>query len=143
MDYSASGLKLTEQFESCSLTAYQDIKGVWTQGWGHTFGINAASPPITQQQADDWLLEDVQAACIAVNRYVTVSLTQGQFDAMVDWVFNLGVGNFLSSTMLKLLNAGDFAGAAVEIDKWDHSSGQVIAGLLRRRQSETDEFNGV
>jgi lysozyme len=75
-----------------------------------------------------------------VNNLVNVPLTQGQFDALVDFVYNLGVGNFESSTLLRDLNAGDMDAAANEFDKWDHVSGQVVAGLLRRREAETKEF---
>ena len=140
MEYSKTGLLLTEQFESCRLAAYLDSKGVPTIGWGHTFGVNSATPPCTQEQADAWLLEDVQSAVGSVNRLVTAPLTQGEFDAVVDLVFNIGTGNFAQSTLLKLLNAGDFESAALEFDKWSHAGGKIVAGLLRRRQAETDEF---
>lgn len=140
MNYSKDGMKLTESFESCRLTAYQDSKGVWTIGWGHTYGVFAGMT-CTQAQADAWLLADVQNAVIHVNEYVKVTLTQAEFDALVDFAFNVGCGNFHGSTMLRLLNAGDYRGAAVEFDKWDMAGGQVVAGLLRRRQAETNEFN--
>ena len=143
MEYSKTGLLLTEQFESCRLAAYLDSKGVPTIGWGHTFGVNSATPPCTQEQADAWLLEDVQSAVGSVNRLVIAPLTQNEFDAVVDFVFNCGSGNFAGSTMLRLLNAGDYPGAANEFQLWDHASGQVVAGLLRRREAEKTEFNAV
>jgi lysozyme len=96
---------------------------------------------ITQAQADAWLLEDILWAAEVVNRVVTVTLTQGEFDALTDFVFNDGSGNFESSTMLRLLNSGNYAGAAAQFDLWDHAGGQVVAGLLRRRQAETTEFD--
>ena len=142
MEYSQDGLHLTEQFESCRLVAYQDSNGIWTCGWGHTFGVHAGTT-CTQEQADAWLLEDVQSAVGSVNRLVTAPLTQNEFDAVVDFVFNCGNGNFAGSTMLRLLNAGDYSGAANEFDKWDHASGQVIAGLLRRREAEQAEFGAL
>jgi lysozyme len=95
----------------------------------------------TQEQAEQWLQEDVQSAADAVNRLVTVELTQQEFDALVDFTFNLGAGNLQRSTLLRLLNSGDYTGAAAEFQKWDKAGGQVLAGLLRRRQAEADMFD--
>jgi lysozyme len=139
MNYSKKGLALTESFEGLRLTAYQDQVGVWTIGYGHTKGVTRGMT-CTQEQAEQWLLEDVQDAVDAVNELVHVVLSQDQFDALVDFVFNLGAGSFAGSTLLHKLNAEDYEGAAVEFDKWDHAGGQVVAGLLRRRQAETDLF---
>jgi lysozyme len=141
MEYSQSGLKITEQFEACKLVGYADIKGVPTVGYGHTGPGIYVGMQITPLQAEQFLLNDVQWVVHCVNKLVTVVLTQGEFDALCDLVFNIGSGNFAGSTLLKLLNKGDFAHAALEFDKWDKSGGRVIAGLLRRRQAETDEFN--
>ena len=141
MQYSKTGLALTERFEQCRLTAYWDALGkVWTIGWGHTFGVQQGDA-CTQEQADKWLIEDMWAAQSDVNTHVTVLLTQGQFDALADFAFNLGRGALNNSTLLKDLNAGDYDAAAGEFEKWDHAGGQVVAGLLRRRQAEEAEFN--
>jgi len=142
MTYSQTGLHLTEQFESCRLTAYQDTSGVWTIGWGHIAGVKQGDT-CTSDQADAWLQQDIQWAASVVNRAVRVSLTQQEFDALTDFVFNVGSGAFYKSTMLCLLNAGDYQGAADQFDLWDRSGGKVVAGLLRRRQEETQEFEGV
>jgi lysozyme len=138
MVYSKTGQQLTERFESCRLTAYQDVRGIWTIGWGHT----PAAPDMTcsQEQADTWLLSDTQTAQDAVNELVTVPLTQGEFDALVDFVFNVGRGNFKHSTMLEKLNGGNYQAAAAQFDLWDKSGGKIVAGLLRRRQAEANEF---
>jgi lysozyme len=135
-----TGQALTEQFEGCSLTAYQDSAGIWTLGFGHTGGVTQGMT-CTQAQAEAWLLEDIQWAVTVVNNLVTVQLTQGEFDALVDFVFNVGSGNFASSTMLRMLNASNFAGAAGQFARWDLAGGQVVAGLLRRRVAEEGEFN--
>jgi lysozyme len=135
-----TGQALTEQFEGCSLTAYQDSGGVWTIGFGHTAGVTEGMT-CTQAQAEAWLLEDIQWAVSTVQNRVLVPLTQGEFDALVDFVFNVGSGNFASSTMLRMLNAGNFAGAADQFARWDLAGGQVVAGLLRRRIAEEGEFN--
>jgi len=140
MIYSKTGLALTESFEGVKLIAYLDSAGIPTIAFGHTQGVSAGDT-CTMDQAVQWLQEDTQTAVDAVNRLVAVQLTQPEFDALVDFVFNEGQGHFENSTMLKLLNAGDFAGAALQFDAWDLAGGQVVAGLLRRRQAETQEFN--
>jgi lysozyme len=140
MEYSKQGLDLTEGFESCRLTAYQDIKGIWTIGFGHTGPEVVEGLVWTQNQADSQLVLDLTKAEHAVNTLVTVPLTQGQYDALVDFCYNCGIGAFSGSTMLRLLNAGQFDDAANEFQKWSHASGVVVAGLLRRRVAEEDEF---
>lgn len=142
MQYSKGGQHLTESFESCALAAYADPKLGWavpTIGWGHTRGVKRGDT-CTQAQADAWLLEDIQNAVAAVNRLVTVPLTQHEFDALVDFTFNAGQGNFASSTMLRKLNAGDKHGAAAEFARWDMSGGAHMAGLARRRAAEAALF---
>jgi lysozyme len=139
MNYGKDGLALTEQFEGCRLVAYEDQVGVWTIGYGHTKGVRAGMT-CTQAQAEQWLLDDIAEAVAAVNHLVTVPLTQGEFDALVDFVFNLGSGNFASSTLLKKLNAHDIEGAAAEFERWDMAGGVHVAGLLRRRNAERALF---
>jgi lysozyme len=141
MEYSKQGLALTESFESCRQTAYQDIKGIWTIGWGHVGPEVVDGLVWTQNQADTQLVTDLQNAERMVNTYVTVPITQGIFDALVDFAFNLGTNAARGSTLLKLVNAGDMAGAAAQFQLWDHASGVVVAGLLRRRIAEEQEFN--
>lgn len=141
LSYSNYGNTLTKGFEQCRLTAYQDAVGVWTIGWGHTGPEVCAGLVWTQAQADLQLTIDEKNAVAAVNSLVQVILTQHEFDALVDLVFNIGGGNFQSSTLLTKLNTGDYAGAANEFDKWDHAAGRILAGLLKRRQEETNEFN--
>lgn len=138
---SYTGVALTEVFEGLSLVAYQDSRGVWTIGYGHTAGVTEGMT-CTQQQAEDWLIADVQWAVSVVQNDVTVSLTQNEFDALVDFVFNVGSGNFESSTLLADLNAGNYAASADQFQRWDLAGGQVVAGLLRRRIAEENEFNG-
>jgi lysozyme len=138
--YSSNGLHLTEQFEGDRLVAYQDSKGVWTIGYGHTRGV-VPGMTCTQAQADQWLAEDIAWAESEVNKLVhTPLLTQQEFDALVDFTFNCGCGNFDHSTLLKLVNAGDMAHAAEEFEKWDKCGGKVVAGLLRRREAEAAMF---
>jgi len=139
MKYSLQGLQLTEKFEGCRLVAYQDQVGVWTIGYGHTHEVKEGDT-CTQEQAEAWLLEDIAHAEDCVNKSVKVPLTQGEFDGLVDLVFNIGSGNFLKSTLLKLLNQGDKDAAALQFPRWDHAGGKENAGLLRRREAEEAEF---
>ena len=161
MTYSKFGLALTERFESCRLTAYWDSKGnVWTIGWGTTGVVQrdsglvetiASGMTCTELEADRWAAERTAKAAEAVNALVRVAalnaealkagvVTQGEFDALVDFAYNLGLGALEGSTLLRLLNSGDYAGASGEFEKWDHAGGQVLAGLLRRRVAEQAEF---
>lgn len=143
MIYSKTGLALTQRFESCKLIAYQDERGVWTIGWGHTGTNVSAGDTITQEQADALLAQDTFTAQECVSRLVRKKLNQEEFDALVDFVFNIGCGAFLRSTMLCLLNDGDMQVAAKQFDEWDWAGGSKVAGLLRRRQDETNEFLGT
>ncbi|HUO59490.1 MAG TPA: lysozyme [Candidatus Acidoferrales bacterium] len=138
MEYSQTGLQLTEQFEGCKLTSYQDSGGVWTIGYGHTRGVHAAMT-CTQEQAEQWLKEDIALAVQHVNLCLTHEVPQGLFDALVDFAFNCGPGNLDASRLLKLVNAGAYKTALEELPKWDHCAGKVLDGLLRRRLAEKAE----
>jgi len=142
MEYSSEGLHLTEQFEGCKLTAYLDQVGVPTIGYGHTAGVKMGDT-ITQEQAEHFLQEDI-AVCVAeINRHVGVTLTQGEFDALVDFAFNLGFHALETSTLWKLIQAHDFAGAAAQFPRWDKAGGKKVEGLLRRRLAEQAEFSAA
>ena len=85
-------------------------------------------------------MQDTKKAAATVNAKVTSDITQEEFDALVDFVFNVGAGNFAASTLLKKVNAGDIHGAAAEFEKWDMAAGKHMAGLLKRRHAEAEEF---
>jgi len=138
--YSGAGLKLTENFEGLKLVAYQDQRGIWTIGYGHTAGVYKGMI-CTEEQAAVWLQQDILWASSVVNRLVTVELTQSEFDALTDFTFNLGSGNFQESTLLKYLNAGNYTGAAEQFPVWDLCAGQVDPGLKNRRLGEQQLFN--
>lgn len=140
MRYSDTGLNLTEREEHLVLVAYQDQGGVWTNGWGHTGPDVHPGQVITRQQAITWLQDDTQKAVNAVNASVRVNLTQQEFDSLVDFTFNVGIHAFETSTLLKLLNAGNYAGANAAFKSWVFVKGQVNKGLFNRRQAEQDEF---
>jgi lysozyme len=135
-------MALTESFEGCRLAAYLDSVGVPTIGYGHTRGVHLGMT-CDQPQAERWLIEDKAAAEANVNRAITIPITQGEFDALVDFDFNLGDGALNGSTLLKLVKAGRFDDAAKEFPRWDMAGGHHVAGLLRRRLAEQAEFTGA
>src|ERR1700677_4572384 len=125
----AAGLALIKSFEQCKLTAYQDQRGVWTVGWGHTGPAVTAQSVCSQADADAWLAQDTLTAQKAVNATVDVAITQNQFDALCSLCFNIGSSNFSNSSLLRILNAGDTTGAADQFLVWNHVDGAVNAGL--------------
>lgn len=135
-----AGLELTEAHEGCRLTAYRDAVGVLTIGWGHTGHDVHDGLTITREQAEELLRQDMLIAEMCVNADVTMPLTQNQFDALVDLVFNIGCASFGSSTLRHKLNLGDYRGAAAEFGKWNHAGGEVLEGLTRRRAAEAELF---
>jgi lysozyme len=145
MEYSKSGLHLTEHFEGCRLTAYPDPGSggdPWTIGYGHTGPDVSPGLVITQEQAEEFLRQDVAKAAADVNARVKIEITQDEFDALVDFAFNCGCGNLNNSTLLRKLNAGDVEGAAEEFLKWDMAAGKHLAGLAKRREAEKELFLG-
>lgn len=140
MHLSSRGLSLMRSFEALKLEAYQDQHGVWTIGWGHTAGVKEGET-CTAEQAGDWQQQDVLTAENAVNRYVDVALNQNQFDALVDFTYNLGAGSLQGSTLLHLLNQHLYSAAALEFPKWNHCGGVEDPGLTRRRAAEQELFN--
>ncbi len=139
MNISSNGILFIRQWEGCNLTSYQDGGEVWTMGWGHTCGV-AAGQTITQAQADQLLLDDLQPVESTLNGKVSVPMSQNQFDALASFTFNLGNAALSGSTLLKLLNRADYQGAANEFPKWDHDNGKVVQGLLNRRLAEQSLF---
>ena len=137
--YTKDGLGLTESFEGCKLTAYQDQVRVWTIGYGHTLDV-AEGQTCTKAEAEEFLSDDVQKCVYAINRDVKVELDQNEFNALVDFAFNLGIGALEHSTLWKLVQAGDFNAAAEQFIKWDRAGGKEVAGLMRRRLAEKAEF---
>ena len=141
---SQNGILFIRKNEGVRLSVYND-NGHPAIGYGHDLtqheivsGVYVNG--ITIDQAAALIQADLTARYEPTVNELAPQANQNQFDALVDFVFNAGVGNFASSTMLRLLNQGQFVLASAEFDKWDHAGGQVVAGLLRRRQAETNEF---
>lgn len=139
MEISNRGIELIKKFEGLRLTAYRCSAGVLTIGYGHTRGVKAGDL-ITARQADEFLREDVRSAELVVNLDVKVWLSQGQFDALVSFVFNLGAGNFVKSTLLRKLNDGNYVGAADQFGRWIYAGKTELPGLIRRRAAERELF---
>lgn len=141
MQYSERGLDLTREFEGCRFRAYLDGGGVPTIGYGHTKGVKLGDE-CDMAQAVKWLRDDVGEAVGDVSGAVKVPLNQSQFDALVDFAFNLGGPALRGSTLLRLLNAGDYSGAAAQFGRWNKDNGKVVPGLTRRRAAEEKLFRG-
>nr|WP_249429804.1 lysozyme [Enterobacter kobei] len=144
MQTSDKGIALIKQFEGCKLTAYQDSVGVWTIGYGWTQPVDCkpirAGMTIKQEAAERLLKTGLVSYESDVSRLVKVGLNQGQFDALVSFVYNLGARSLSTSTLLRKLNAGDYAGAADEFLRWNKAGGKVLNGLTRRREAERALF---
>lgn len=139
---SPAGLKLIEDFEGYWPDWYLDSVGVRTIGFGHTDEAlpKGISIPLSRDEAVALLRADLRGYEAAVDRLVKVPLTQPQRDALVSFTFNLGAGALGGSTLLRKLNARDYAGAQEEFGKWVHGGGKVLPGLVRRRKAEADLF---
>lgn len=139
MRHSKSALELTERFEGVRLTAYRDVRGVLTIGYGHTRDVFDGQTCSTAQ-ALAWLGEDYANAERCTNYGVKVGLNQEEFDALVDFVFNVGCVAFYHSTLLRYINRLDWTKAVKQFLEWDYAGGKVCAGLLARRRAESDLF---
>ena len=136
MKCSQEGLALIKKFEGCRLKAYRCSANVLTIGYGHTGGVKE-DDTISQPEADELLENDIAKFEEYVSDNVIVELKQYQFDALVAWTFNLGVGNLRSSTMLKKLNEyGDYDSVPSEMKRWNKAGGKTLDGLIRRRKAE-------
>lgn len=157
MRTSQNGIAVLKYFESCSLTAYPDpaTGGVpWTIGWGHTGPEVVPGLVWSQAQADAQLATDLISREIAICSAVTAPITQGQFDALVSFLYNVGQGkqgvkdglmvlkNGNQSSLLRLTNAGDVAGAVAQFKFWNRANGVPMRGLTRRRAAEAALYTG-
>lgn len=140
MKVSNIGINLIKEFESCKLSAYKCSAGVWTVGWGSTGSAITDGTTWTQAQADARLAQDLAVFERGVDGSVHVELTQNMFNALVSLSYNIGLGDFHKSTLLKLLNVGDYAGAADQFLVWNKAGGKISKGLQRRRIAERKLF---
>lgn len=141
MQISQAGIDLIRSFEGLKYDAYLDAVGVPTIGYGHTRDVKMGDK-VDDIGAMIFLMDDIAVSKKDVDRLVTVLLTQGQFDALVSFAFNLGGGNLASSTLLRKLNVDDYSGAADEFGRWVYAGKTKLAGLVRRREAERKLFLG-
>jgi lysozyme len=137
MEFSAAGMDLLKRSEGFRGHVYKDVAGLPTIGYGHRLHPDESYPGgIAEPLAAELLARDVRGAQLAVQNLVKVPLTQGQFDALVDFCFNLGAGRLAASTLLKALNRGRYDDAAQQLLCWDLAGGQESPGLKTRREAE-------
>jgi len=141
MKISKEGIALIKKFEGIELEAYQDSVGVWTIGYGHTKGVKEGDN-ISLKKAEQMLEEELVEYEGYINNMVELGLEQNQFDALVAWVFNLGPTNFKESTLLKVLNEGKYNEVPAQMRRWNKANGEVLDGLVRRREAEAKMFAG-
>lgn len=139
MNISNNGMQFICRWEGVRYEAYQDTGGVWTLGYGHTRGVRSGQR-CSEEDAQAFLRSDLQSVETALAQKVTVPISQGQYDALASFVFNIGTSAFSQSTLLNKLQQRDYAGAAGEFPRWCHDNGRVINGLLARREAEQAMF---
>lgn len=137
MTTSQAGRDLIKKYEGLRLKAYKCPAGVWTVGYGHTRGVTS-STEISQSMADLFLQDDIRPLERHINK-LGINFRQGQFDALVSFMFNLGEGNFNKSTLKKkILAGGNDEDIAAEFKKWNKAGGKVLDGLTKRREEEAE-----
>lgn len=134
MQTSEKGVAMIKGFEGFSSIPYLCPAGVWTQGYGHAIGVTRDSPIINRSEAESLLLHDLEKFENAVSKLIYVPLKQGQFDALISFVYNLGSGCLQRSTLRQKINRGD--DPVSEFHKWVYAGGRKIPGLIRRRAAE-------
>lgn len=137
---SDNALTLLKSVEGVRLKAYQDGGGVWTIGYGHTGPDVVPGLVISQQRAEELLALDVKKVEDVINSMVKVALTQNQYDALTSFIFNIGGKQFSTSTMLRLINQGQFVLAKDQFARWKYDNGKEVQGLVNRRAKEAELF---
>ena len=141
MNLSSNGLAFIQRWETCRLVAFKPTPNdVWTIGWGHTDGVQEGDT-CTQEQADAWFAEDTAWVNATLNESVTILVNQNEFDACGSLCYDIGSEAFKDSTLLKLLNNGQFDLASQQFARWCKQKGKVLAGLTNRRAQEQALFN--
>jgi len=145
MKLGPQGLALIKQFEGFEPAPYRDAVSIPTIGYGATYypggqRVSLRDPPITEPEASRLLELMLARYAEGIDRYAQVPLSQGQFDALVSWAYNVGLEAARTSTLMRRLNEGDYLGAADQLPRWNRAGGQVLRGLTLRRLAEQDLF---
>ena len=141
MKTSQEGIDLIKHFEGCELESYRCSANVLTIGYGTTKNV-VEGMKISQHQAEELLMKDLEEFEEYVEDLIDVPLEQNQFDALVAWTYNLGPTNLKTSTLRKVLNKGAYDDVAEQIKRWNKANGKVLKGLVRRRNAEAELFDG-
>ena len=141
MKISEEGKALIKKFEGCELEAYKCPAGVWTIGFGFTKGVKEGDV-WSQAHAEEMLDIELEEYEEYVSDLVDVPLNENQFSSLVAWCYNLGPTNLVQSTLLSKLNAGLYEDVPHEIKRWNKANGEVLEGLVRRREAEALLFEG-
>ena len=141
MKISQEGIDLIKHFEGCELESYRCSANVLTIGYGTTKNV-VEGMKISQHQAEELLMKDLEEFEEYVEDLIDVPLEQNQFDALVAWTYNLGPTNVKTSTLRKVLNKGAYDDVAEQIKRWNKANGKVLKGLVRRRNAEAELFDG-
>jgi lysozyme len=136
------GIEVIKHFEGLRLKPYRDAVGKFTIGYGHLMRPGELFTQISQKRAEELLRRDISLAEMIVKQHVRVPLTGTQFSALVALVYNIGGYQFRTSTLLKIVNTGDYTLAAEEIRRWEYAGGKVLRGLTKRRHAEYLLFTG-
>ncbi|EJN4070720.1 lysozyme [Salmonella enterica] len=143
---SSQGLDLIKEFEGLKLNAYRDSGGIWTVGYGYTGIVNGrkinSETVLTEDRATYYLIKELDSISVNINKLITVKLNQHQYDAIMSFVYNIGINNFKHSTLLYYININEWSLAANEFIKWDKCKGKKIHGLMLRRIKEKRLFTG-
>lgn len=141
MNISDNGIKFIANWEGKRNSIYMDAVGLPTIGIGHLIKKGEVFPKVmTDKEVYDLFRKDVKYFETAINNLVKVKLNQNQFDALISFTFNVGIGALQTSTLLKKLNAGDYTGTSQEFLRWDKANGKPLLGLTRRRTAEKELF---
>ena len=140
MNVTQRGIDIIKEFEGCKLTAYLCPAGKWTVGYGQTGSKIVEGVKWAQWQADEALAHHCEGLADHITKRLRVPVTQCQFDALVCFVYNVGIGAFETSTMLRLLNGGDYVGASGQFGRWLNKGSTFEAGFRRRREAERQLF---
>jgi len=140
-----AGVEIIKHFEGWSAKAYQDPIGIWTIGFGSIWQLDGErvtekTPPLTKEEGEVLLRRELHHVEKAVDRLITVELTENAFSSLCSWCYNLGSGRLKSSTLRAKLNRGDYKGASAEFPKWRRAGGIILSGLVRRRVEERKLF---
>lgn len=136
MQCGVAGFNIIKSFEGFSPVAYEDQGGRWTIGFGTAHEWVKEGLTCTEAMANAWLTQDVQNVAAALSRMIKVPVNENQFDSLVSLTYNIGIGNFSSSSALATLNDGDYDAVPAHMQMWDEVNGIADAGLIRRRAAE-------